>query len=1104
MKRYVFLLFILIINPVFPAGVVFAQGNTTNPGLHDVQPEIVIQKGHNDEITSISYSPDKNLFATGSSDRTIRLWSKDMRLIRVFTGHSGLIRSLTFSRDGKSLLSGSADGTVRCWNSDGSKVNTIDTNSKEVFGAQFSADHQYIISGTIDNYFDIVIKKWSVDGRLIREKRLSGLGLPASEMKLHVLSDGSIVVFSPGRIDLIHPEQLEIVQTFTGGFLGVSKDGKYIFGTLEKDTKKLVGIWNTHNGTIKTTIDLPGKEPVCLLQNKEVNLIALQFKKDNHYYIEVRDFEKNVKKGEFELIGSSTWNILDFSPDGEMITVCTWEGIYTYSTRGDLLKIKKMEDYFPAKLTMQSNGDMIAQPCQDKNGVYMNLWSKKGKLNKKIPVNTRGFPYDINVSPDDRSLALGVTEGILLFDENGEYIKTLNTREPCKSFNFLDNNRILYTGKKLMKIIDIDGITSETKISPGSSVEDMEVSPPGSHVLIKDNTNSISLYDFSASGGVRLWQNQFFKYGFYNSSNSIVFTHDGKGFLTTGEDDVAGRKYSNKLKLFDLEMNLKMTFYAGNPLSIAAGADGGLYASGGDDNTIRVWNKTGELEKVYKGHSDWVMYLDFTKDGRFLVSGSKDTSIKLWNLQTDACTTFLEYGDQWIIYTQDGYFDCSPEGGRLVNITLGTESYGIDQFAVRNNRPDILLQRLGSKDEEIIQHYNKQYKKRLKRFGFSENQLSDELHIPEARIISKKVEGKNILLKFTVSDSTYKIKSYNVYINDVPLFGKYGKNRHEQSAVIEEKIELSSGENKIEVSCMNEKGAESYRVLEYETSTAVVKGNLYFISFGVSEYSNKELNLNYAHKDALDLARMFDGMKDEYNEVHIKTFLNSEVTSSNIKKAKDLLKNAGVDDTFVLFISGHGVHDSDAEATYYYLTHNTDVKNLKGTAANFELIENLMYGIAPRKKLFLIDTCESGEIEETIQNGYYAMADAKGIRARTTRKGVLAFQKNKRPYLNEKDRFIYNDLFRRSGAMVFSSCRGGEFSYETDQYENGLFTEEIINALATDRADVDKNGFVTIDELKSYVQRAVPELTNNMQHPTVDRDNIYMKFGFPVTMRNYQ
>jgi len=143
--------------------------------------------------------------------------------------------------------------------------------------------------------------------------------------------------------------------------------------------------------------------------------------------------------------------------------------------------------------------------------------------------------------------------------------------------------------------------------------------------------------------------------------------------------------------------------------------------------------------------------------------------------------------------------------------------------------------------------------------------------------------------------------------------------------------------------------------------------------------------------------------------------------------------------------------------------------------------------------------CESGELDETVRNGYMTQAHSKGLKPRTT-KGLLVFtgEKQKRPYLYDRDRYIYNDLLRRSGAIVFSSCRGGEFSYETDKIQNGFFTEQLIQAITGGHVDVNNDGVISIDELRSYVIKVVAEDTENLQHPTVDRDNIYQKFDFPI------
>lgn len=167
------------------------------------------------------------------------------------------------------------------------------------------------------------------------------------------------------------------------------------------------------------------------------------------------------------------------------------------------------------------------------------------------------------------------------------------------------------------------------------------------------------------------------------------------------------------------------------------------------------------------------------------------------------------------------------------------------------------------------------------------------------------------------------------------------------------------------------------------------------------------------------------------------------------------------------------------------------------------MIEDLLQGIEPRNKLFLMDACESGEIDDVVVASTESVAGARGLRSRGMKKkeesqATASQQNNGRTYLWDKDRFIYNDLSRRSGAIVFSSSKGGEFSYENSEIQNGLFTKSIIKALTTSSADSNYDKIVTTDELRAFVIKDVAQTSNDLQHPTVDRDNIYQKFGFGI------
>ena len=67
-------------------------------------------------VTSVCFSPNGKQLATGSFDRTVRLWDVETgAFVKTLRGHGSVVRSVCFSPDGRLVASCSADRTVRLW-----------------------------------------------------------------------------------------------------------------------------------------------------------------------------------------------------------------------------------------------------------------------------------------------------------------------------------------------------------------------------------------------------------------------------------------------------------------------------------------------------------------------------------------------------------------------------------------------------------------------------------------------------------------------------------------------------------------------------------------------------------------------------------------------------------------------------------------------------------------------------------------------------------------------------------------------------------------------------------------------------------------------------
>lgn len=74
------------------------------------------ETGHSAEVTCIARSPQKDTFAVGYADGSIRLWSGSAQTVTTtFNGHKKAVTALGFDENGARLASGSQDTNLIVW-----------------------------------------------------------------------------------------------------------------------------------------------------------------------------------------------------------------------------------------------------------------------------------------------------------------------------------------------------------------------------------------------------------------------------------------------------------------------------------------------------------------------------------------------------------------------------------------------------------------------------------------------------------------------------------------------------------------------------------------------------------------------------------------------------------------------------------------------------------------------------------------------------------------------------------------------------------------------------------------------------------------------------
>ncbi|MYG05108.1 sigma-70 family RNA polymerase sigma factor, partial [Candidatus Poribacteria bacterium] len=135
-----------------PDGTRLASGSTDKTvrlwDLTDEDKWMTLQK-HTGWTNVLAFSPNGKMLASGSTDKTVQLWNTTTgEPLATFTGHINGITTLAFSPDGTTLVSGSADGMVRFWNTQTAVplADSITGHAQSMQAATFFEDNSTLAS----------------------------------------------------------------------------------------------------------------------------------------------------------------------------------------------------------------------------------------------------------------------------------------------------------------------------------------------------------------------------------------------------------------------------------------------------------------------------------------------------------------------------------------------------------------------------------------------------------------------------------------------------------------------------------------------------------------------------------------------------------------------------------------------------------------------------------------------------------------------------------------------------------------------------------------------------------------------------------------------
>ncbi len=1009
---------------------------------------------------AIALSPVANILAVGNYEANGMIGLVEVpsgKLIKKLNAHVDHVLSLDFSPDGKNLVSGGLDKVVRVWDvAKGKEIHQMRKHQDAVYAVDYGSNN---VIASCSMYNNITL--W--DAASGTEKiSFKGAGKDLTANHVQISPDGNFLLSCDDRNyrlwDISKGTELLSISTFIKEFPALSQQNYAMFSNDSKYFYTNLPLISTYNLKGKKIRDFKGLD----VYNDE-----LGFDEHGMYPVEAKFVSSsqallrywNINQITTKKINATAGGKIFFGPGLKFIAVPS--GFMGSAGKGDVLSAKSTK----VEILNGRTGDKIAEVRGHSNTVKSiafssdNQWMATASADNTIRIwNTSDFKERQKIEGLPANYSSGFTKLIASPDNTKLY--AIGYEGPVQVYE-------VASGKLLSQIsVGVEG--------SAASAGQLAISDNNKYLAVGHGKTDLS------RGNVK-----------GQKVGTVMGKSIGMYQAITVYDAATGKEIKSVNTGSALLQAIQ--FKPGSSRLVSADFNGGL----------KEYDfPRGDLVKEFKGHRSHIRSIAFNKQGTLLASGSMDGTTRMWNTETgEEIVSYITTDSlNFAAVTKGNNYYVSKDAIQKIHFVRGDKVFLFEQYDVNFNRPDLVLEKLNG-SPELIEAYRNAYKKRISKMGLTEADITIAQTNPELKLskLPEEISTQNSKVSYSISVTDPKniLSAIHVLINDVPVFGSEGISIKSLSQTTVQKdldVELTNGQNLVTTYVVNDKGIESEREsfdIFYEGES--VKPDLYVITIGVSEYKegikDPSRNLTYPSKDAFDIDSAFKTKSDLFANIYNFSLINQNVNGQNIKNMRAELAKSKPNDVVILFYAGHG--DTDKDYNYFLFTYNSNFSNPEENGLSYDDLSSLLDNIAARKKVIFIDACKSGEVDKESVMSVAIKTD--------TTKGAIVFRSGSDKTIQEKTglensfelmKYLFTDLRKSSGATIISAARGSELAGEKQEWKNGGFTYCLLKGLKNKEADVNKDGIIMLSELKDYLYKAVPELTNGAQQPTFRSENI--------------